>query len=133
MQVNNHIISIDNLCYKPIAKEGCLVTSPLDYWKTDAKTLQNDPDIKKTAMCLGSDDDTELPCADKNGIPIIRSVVMGGSTCLPDTSIPCSPCIYNAKALLITFLLNNNDFTNKDSETWEKEVFEKNINDFNNH
>lgn len=87
------------------------MTSPLDFWKKNLKDLQNDPDIKKTAMCLGSDSDTDMPCVDKNGIPIIREVVFGGMVCKPDESIACSPCRYDAKALMITYLLNNDEFT----------------------
>ena len=99
------------MCYKPIADKGCLVTSPLDYWKSNKTTLTNDPDVKKTSLCLGSDDDTETPCSDKNGIPVIKDVVLGGTTCVVDNSYPCSPCKWNASALFITFLLNNDIFT----------------------
>ena len=55
---NGHIIKLNDLCYKPIATEGCIIPSPLDYWKKDINALRNDPNIKFTAMCLGSDDDT---------------------------------------------------------------------------
>lgn len=26
-----------------------------------------------------------MPCADQNGIPVMRTVVLGGTTCKPDT------------------------------------------------
>lgn len=77
----------------------------------DLNVLNKDADIKKTMMCLGSDDDQKMPCADKNGIPIIRSTVLGGTECTPDTSVPCSPCQYSAKALMVTYLLNKNDYS----------------------
>ena len=127
----NHIVNIDQLCYKPIATKGCLVTSPLDYWKKDKKRLINDPDVKETSLCLGSDDDTETPCADQNGIPVIKDVVLGGTTCVADNSYPCGPCRWNASALFVTYLLNNDIFTLSDAEDWEKNVFEKSIDDFN--
>ena len=38
--------------------------------------MNSDPDVKKTAQCLGSDDDTETPCVDKNGIPIYLSILV---------------------------------------------------------
>ena len=58
-------------------------------------------------MCLGSDDNTDTPCADINGIPIIRNVVLGDTKCIVDNNLPCGPCIWNASALMVTYLLNN--------------------------
>ena len=63
--------------------------------------MNSDPDVKKTAQCLGSDDDTETPCVDKNGIPIIENVVLGGTTCEDDKNVPCNACNWNSKALMI--------------------------------
>ena len=30
---------LDNFCFKPISGKGCLVTSPLQYWRDDLKKL----------------------------------------------------------------------------------------------
>ena len=58
---------------------------------------------------------------------------MGGITCEnSDWEQPCAPCYPNAQALVVTFLLNNNDFTNTVAMQWEQEVFEQTINNFNN-
>lgn len=32
-------VTVDNLCYKPISNKGCLITSPMDYWKMNITLL----------------------------------------------------------------------------------------------
>lgn len=34
-------VTVDALCYKPVSNKGCLITSPMDYWKMNI-TLLND-------------------------------------------------------------------------------------------
>lgn len=58
-------------------------------------------------MCLQSIDGSFIPCADKNGIPVIRNVVLGGSKCIKNETLACNPCSYNASAMMATYLLNN--------------------------
>lgn len=41
--------TLDDFCYKPISGKGCLVTSPMEYWKRDLDKLMNDKDVKVTA------------------------------------------------------------------------------------
>lgn len=48
---------------------------------------------------------------------------MGGTTCEVDKNVPCNACNWNSKALMITFLLNNDQFSKIDAENWEKFVF----------
>lgn len=56
---------------------------------------------------------------------MIPDVVFGKKICVeePD-STTCSPCNINATALFVTFLLNNNDYTNPAAAAWEKDVYE---------
>lgn len=69
---------------------------------------------------------------DRIGVPIIINTVFGGSGCVGnETSDECTLCRKTAKALMITFLLNNNFYTNKIAEQWEKEIFIDEINKFN--
>lgn len=63
-------------------------------------------------MCLTAIDGSFIPCSDSNGIPVMRNVVLGGIKCNLDKSYPCSPCRYDASALVATYLLNNDDSTN---------------------
>jgi hypothetical protein len=64
---------------------------------------------------------------DQNGIPIIKNVVLGEAVCELDLKVPCGACNWKAGTLLVTFLLNNDIFTQEDAQNWEKEVFEANI------
>lgn len=43
---------LDNFCYKPITGKGCLVTSPLEYWKANLTAIKEDNDTKRTAQCI---------------------------------------------------------------------------------
>lgn len=49
---------------------------------------------------------------------------------IPDDQ-PCDHCYISAKALSITYLLNNGDFTNKDALKWELNVFMETMRRFN--
>mmetsp|Transcript_30122 Transcript_30122/g.29400 ORF Transcript_30122/g.29400 Transcript_30122/m.29400 type:complete len:168 (-) Transcript_30122:285-788(-) len=37
---NNFIYTLDDFCYKPISGEGCLVTSPLEYYQDDLEKVE---------------------------------------------------------------------------------------------
>jgi Niemann-Pick C1 protein len=39
---------VDDFCYKPITGKGCIVTGPMQYWRTDLDALLA-ADVKKTA------------------------------------------------------------------------------------
>jgi hypothetical protein len=51
--LNGFNYTVDDFCYKPITGEGCLVESPMQYWKSNA-TLLNLPEtnVKETAQCI---------------------------------------------------------------------------------
>lgn len=48
--LNGFEYTLDDFCYKPISGEGCLVESPMQYWKSDI-TVLNSPEtnVKETA------------------------------------------------------------------------------------
>uniref|UniRef100_A0AAV1UEC4 SSD domain-containing protein n=1 Tax=Peronospora matthiolae TaxID=2874970 RepID=A0AAV1UEC4_9STRA len=128
----NVSLSLADFCYRPIQGKGCLITSPFQYWLSNATLLQNDPDIKLTAACQTTDPElkSRSPCMDENGVPVMRNVVFGGlarDECHinPD---PCGEATPKAKALIVTFLLNSkpeNETYTRYVELWEKEVFLK--------
>jgi len=64
------MISINDLCYKPISGKGCYRPSPIDLWKFDMGTLANDTDIKYTALCIDipktNSYTSRIPCSDEN-------------------------------------------------------------------
>lgn len=124
--------SIDDLCYKPIEGKGCLITSPMDFWQMDVTKMNNDPDIKETAKCLKKTAQKDLPCFDKNGVPIQIDAVFGAQGCENNEICDeCNICRRTAGALSVTFLFNNDFYKNKISEIWERDVFIHEINLFN--
>jgi Niemann-Pick C1 protein len=128
----NENYSIDDLCYKPISGKGCLVTSPLDFWKMNLTAMQNDQDIKETAKCLKKSAQKDLPCFDRIGIPIQIDAVFGAQGCENNEKCDeCNVCRRTASALAITFLFNNNFYTNKIAEIWERDIFTHEIKKFN--
>lgn len=62
--------SVNDFCYKPVSDQGCLITSPLDFWKMNLDQMKKDPNIKETAKCLKTKSDEDVPCSDRNGVPI---------------------------------------------------------------
>lgn len=130
---DNSLHTADSYCYKPIHGKGCFISSPMDFWKMNITMLNEDPDIKSTAQCINQVLGNQILCSDRNEIPIIRNVTFGGISCEDGTQGTCQACKIKAKALMITFLLNNDHNAKKIGvEEWEKSVFEKYLKDFNN-
>ncbi|OMJ75522.1 hypothetical protein SteCoe_25300 [Stentor coeruleus] len=126
------LYTVDDYCYKPVRGKGCFISSPMDYWKMNLTAMLDDPDIKSTAQCINQQEGQQILCSDRNNIPIIRNVTFGGVHCLQGTGGPCQSCKIDSRALIITFLLNNqHDNIEEGVESWEKDVFEKLINDYN--
>jgi Niemann-Pick C1 protein len=122
----------DDFCYKPITGQGCLVTSPMGFWKMNQTAIPKTADaVKLDAQCIPRADQSGRVCFDRIGVPVQVSAIFGGTTCIKDDSQPCAPCITDASAYMVTFLLNNNDYSNPIAEQWEKEVFIKNVKTFN--
>lgn len=115
--------TVDDFCYKPISNEGCIITSPLDYWKKNKTLIMETDDLQKTLLCF-ADSTNKLPCSDKNGIPVIQEVVLGGITCEYNIKGALGKqCVPKASALMVTYLLNNDRFTQAAAEHWEKTVY----------
>mmetsp|Transcript_62968 Transcript_62968/g.73288 ORF Transcript_62968/g.73288 Transcript_62968/m.73288 type:complete len:917 (+) Transcript_62968:72-2822(+) len=124
--------SVSDLCYQPIPGAGCASQSPLEFWHVNYTILDEDPDIKDTATCIKTMFKEQLPCMSRFGIPVYKNVVLGKNDCADGTvNTPCSVCRPTAQALLVTFLLNNDKYTEDIALSWEKEVFEKVIDDYN--
>jgi Niemann-Pick C1 protein len=62
--------TIYDICYKPIADKGCLITSPMDFWKMNLQEMKDDTNVKETAKCLKKKFISDVPCSDRNGVPI---------------------------------------------------------------
>lgn len=100
--------------------------------------LHLDDKIAYTAMCIESRSAvSRIPCSDENEIPIIKESIYGGISCDPDgdqkinISIPCDHCWIQAKVLMATYLLNNNDYTRESAELWERDVLMDSIHKYN--
>lgn len=132
LMYDDKMYTVDDYCYKPVRGKGCFISSPMDYWKMNITKMLDDPDIKVTAQCINQQEGEQILCSDRNNIPIIRNVTFGGVHCLQNTGGPCQSCMIDARALIITFLLNNqHDNIKEGVEEWEKDVFEKVIKDYN--
>lgn len=128
----NQTYSLQDFCYKPIQNEGCLITSPMDFWKVNLTKMKQDSDIKETAKCLKKTAVKEIPCMDRLGIPIQIDAVFGAQGCENNEICDaCNLCRKTARALSVTFLLNNDFYTNKIAEIWERDVFIEEVKKFN--
>lgn len=101
-------------------------------WQMNITDLAIDEDIQFTNLCIKSrDPKSRIPCSDTNGIPVLKESIFGGLSCATshktDEIIPCTPCWIEAKALTMTYLLNNDEYTRENAENWEKYVLEDTI------
>lgn len=100
VEFENKKYSVKDLCFKPIGNKSCLIESPMDYWQMDSALMLADPDIKRTAKCVKINVNDDLPCMDRNGIPIMPEVVFGKQGCEKDEiADDCTLCHKTAQAL----------------------------------
>lgn len=131
-EFDGHEYGLEDFCFRPITGEGCMITSPMGFWKMDYDQMVKDEDVKFTAQCIPRADQVgERICFDRIGVPVQVAAIFGATTCVKDDSVPCAPCRLDAGALEATFLLNNNDYSNPTAEEWEKQVFIRNVKTFN--
>ena len=90
-----------------------------------------DEDVKKTAQCIPGENDDGRVCFDDIGVPVQVTAIFGGTTCVEDDTYPCAPCLIDASAYMVSFLLENNGYSNPTAVEWEQQVFIKNIKTFN--
>lgn len=67
--------TINDFCYKPVSDQGCIISSPMDFWKMNLNEMKNDQNVKETAKCLKKKSLDDVPCSDRNGIPIQIDVI----------------------------------------------------------
>ena len=124
-------MTISDFCYKPISGKGCMITSATNFW-LENRTAMEESDVKEVAKCLQTGTEGEMPCFDSIGTPIQINAIFGMQGCEGGEEISeCSVCNKTARSMSVTFLLQNDFYTNKAAEKWEQEVFQKSILEFN--
>lgn len=68
--VNGANYKVDDFCYKPITGKGCIVTSPMEYWRANLTRLQRS-DVKLASQCIAEEDTTDRVCFDRIGVPVL--------------------------------------------------------------
>eukprot|EP00744_Colponema_vietnamica_P003701 GILI01005628.1.p1 GENE.GILI01005628.1~~GILI01005628.1.p1 ORF type:complete len:950 (-),score=322.34 GILI01005628.1:302-3151(-) len=129
---------LDDFCFKPIEGRGCLVTSPMDYFKMDLSRLRQS-DMQEYLACSKKDINDPLPCMDTNGVPVMQKVVLGGIKVSPAFAPgeadpdPCGTQNVHANAFMVTYLLlaQTDPVRTAAVMKWEKEVFIKFLDEFN--
>ena len=124
-------MSVSDFCYKPISGKGCMITSATNFW-LENRTAMEESDVKEVAKCLQTGTEGEMPCFDSIGTPIQINAIFGMQGCEGGEAISeCSVCNKTARSMSVTFLLQNDFYTNKAAQKWEQEVFQKSILEFN--
>jgi Niemann-Pick C1 protein len=90
-EVNGIQYKVDDFCYKPVTGKGCIVTSPLEYWRANLTRLQNS-DVKLTSTCVADKNTTERICFDRIGVPVLQFAIFGGLSCVEKKKNDCSQC-----------------------------------------
>lgn len=78
--VSGRTYKVDDFCYKPITGKGCIVTGPMQYWRSDLDKLLAS-NVKETAQCIAPPDATERVCFDKIGTPVMQFAIFGKLRC----------------------------------------------------
>lgn len=123
---------LSDICFKPIEGRGCLIETPLDYFRSNATTLAQltPPLVQDALLCRHILGQTSIPCVSDIGVPELPQVVLGGTGC-PSSDIPgfnasvCGGCGKAAQALMLTFLLENTEGDMQRALNWERDVFLK--------
>lgn len=111
--VNGTEITMDDLCFKPIPGEGCLILSVTEYWQNNMTNLMATQDIAGYLdSCTGT---TIIPsCMSEIGVPMDPFVVFGGFD-------PIQKNYLNSTATIVTILLNDLPNTTEYALAWELE------------
>jgi len=122
---------LSDVCYRPILGKGCLIETPLDFFKSNATVIANltVTTIQEGIACRLVPGVPGLPCVSSIGVPVQASVVLGGASC-PASPVPgfnasvCGGCGgTSATALILTFLLQARAELSDAGAAWEAEVF----------
>ena len=127
---------LSDFCFRPIKDQGCIIESPLNYWKSNATTIKMSSqecleDAVACRWCSDLDTDTlGTACLAKIGAPAMQPVILGGTKCAKYD--PCGTCdVLTAEAGMMTFLLENHPEKKAMAEEWEKDVFLKYASEYN--
>lgn len=111
---NEEFAELKNMCYRPIPEEGCLVSSPLNYFQSDRVKLNTvgDP-VDYIDSCLSAP--LSVDCMTAIGSPVLPTVVFGG---VPGNNYTGST------AMILTVLLDSTDETLTQAYAWENAFLE---------
>jgi len=135
--------TLDDICYKPVLGEGCIIESPLNYVKSNETLLSSMDELhlQEAMQCAAAktvwpDFTVTKPCWSNIGVPIMKDVVLGDQRCcdivdgVNKTLSLCGKCNSVAGAGFITFLVKDDPATQSLAKRWEKEVFLKQLASF---
>ena len=118
----SHVITFNDLCYKPIPGKGCLIESVTEYFtSTDSPgpprlthKLSDQHMIDWLSQCTSNP--TYSPCRGIAGAPLYPYVVFGGYN--DDTDVIQSNKYMNSTAFVVTYLLNHIDGVELYEQQW---------------
>lgn len=126
---------LSDYCFEPMKGQGCMIQTPLDYWRSDPVRLANltVADMYTAMACQGTYDN-KVDCVSDIGVPVMMDVVFGGLNCATSNTsgyvCPGDPCNHTADALIITYLLNDTPNVTVGAALWEEQVFLKQVEAF---
>eukprot|EP01119_Soliformovum_irregulare_P016469 TRINITY_DN4764_c0_g1_i6.p1 TRINITY_DN4764_c0_g1~~TRINITY_DN4764_c0_g1_i6.p1 ORF type:complete len:903 (+),score=239.28 TRINITY_DN4764_c0_g1_i6:61-2769(+) len=115
---DDQVVSLKNLCYKPIPDKGCQVLSPFEYWQRSVSRLDSTPPWKHISFC--SQNPRHESCLTQLGLQLDPDLVLGGFT---------KSNFEDTKAVIVTWELTDYPYNLKATESWEK-LFVEMVRDF---
>ena len=137
--------SLPDYCFEPIRGKGCMYQTPLDFWRSLPAVVDglDYTKVQGGILCDSYGDPVTkkalIGCLSSIGVPVLANATMGGLQCIPapgedgqsNTRHLCKGgCDKSAKALMITFLLNDMPSVQAGARVWEKEVFLRRVEEF---
>lgn len=107
--------TLDDFCFRPIPKKGCILQSVTEYYQSNSTTIANLKDLKHIWDCIAGTKGLSEECRSSIGVPPYYKQTLGKASMLYDIEE------IHAKAVFSTFLLKNEPETNVAAELWEKE------------
>ncbi|KAF0979034.1 hypothetical protein FDP41_002104 [Naegleria fowleri] len=108
-------ITLDDLCYKPIPSKGCMIQSPMQFFQMKRQNLERSMDVTKSIFMCVQRLSLQSFCMSDIGIPVYDKQVFGKAAYNTTTQTA------SADALIVTYLLNNDNATAAKALLWEKE------------
>eukprot|EP01080_Neovahlkampfia_damariscottae_P003800 gene3800-6961_t len=113
-RTNNRTYTLKDLCFTPVPNKGCMIDSITEWWQDDINVIEKETAHAKHIYSCITRNSLSRRCMSSLGVPQYAPRILGTAT-YDNVSLTV-----DAKALLVSYLLNNHPENEHIALEWEK-------------